>query len=276
MILGKPNSGKTVFSAQLYGRLTRGSGQQVALRHTPDDLSLFQEALEKLAEGESPQRTTSSQFSNVSLPLSINNSTKIDLTWFDYAGEQLTHIYNTRSVNDQWVQSLKESHGWMVFIRLNDESRIKHRIQDLVLNKSHPQINTQEDSSSDITDTNVWWIEIFQILIHICELKSQTKISSPKLAIILSCYDQIDDFPDSCPKDIFEKELPLLSQFLNSNWNKKEISIWGLSSLGMPLDEGSQDDFVDNGPENQGWIIPSNAEKSSDLTLPLAWMYENL
>jgi stage III sporulation protein SpoIIIAA len=26
MILGKPNSGKTVYSAQLYGRLTRGVG----------------------------------------------------------------------------------------------------------------------------------------------------------------------------------------------------------------------------------------------------------
>jgi adenylate kinase family enzyme len=46
MILGKPNSGKTVYSAQLYGRLTRGVGQQITIRNTPENLDIFQEALE--------------------------------------------------------------------------------------------------------------------------------------------------------------------------------------------------------------------------------------
>ncbi len=48
----------------------------------------------------------------------------------------------------------------------------------------------------------------------------------------------------------------------------------GLSSLGRPLDKRSQNTFVDNGPENQGWIIsPDNPERSADLTSPIVWIY---
>lgn len=274
MVLGKPNSGKTVYSAQLYGRLTRGIEQQIAIRHTPDNLDLFQEVLERLAEGSNPQRTTSSQFANVSLPLKVNNEKEFDLTWFDYAGEQLTHIFENRSVNEKWAESLINANGWMVFIRLNDETKFKHKIEDLLTNKDASQKNNKKEADIDTVDANVWWIELFQIILHVCNLKKPQRVSKPKLAIVLSCYDQITNSSDTTPQEIFEKELPLLNQFLHSNWEKDKISIWGLSSLGRSLDKRSQSNFVDNGPENQGWIIPPDTnKKNSDLTSPIVWIY---
>ena len=141
MVLGKPNSGKTVYSAQLYGRLTRGVEQQIAIRNTPENLDIFQEALERLAEGNHPQRTTSSQFANVSLPLIIKNEKEVDLTWFDYAGEQLTHIFESRSVNEKWAETLINANGWMVFIRLNDETKYKHKMHKFTIGLSKNQKN---------------------------------------------------------------------------------------------------------------------------------------
>lgn len=273
MVLGKPNSGKTVYSAQLYGRLTRGVEQQITIRNTPDNLDIFQEALERLAMGTNPQRTTSSQFANVSLPLLIKGDKEVDLTWFDYAGEQLTHIFESRSVNEKWIESLNTANGWMVFIRLNDENKYKHNIEDLLANRDIVK-NSIKQAESDTVDANVWWIELFQIILHICNLKKSQRVSKPKLAIVLSCYDQIPNSTGTIPKEVFETELPLLNQFLNSNWEKDKISIWGLSSLGRSLNGRSQNAFVDHGPENQGWIIPPNThEKNSDLTSPIVWIY---
>ncbi|QZD32440.1 hypothetical protein ABEKA_0381 [Acinetobacter lwoffii] len=275
MVLGKPNSGKTVYSAQLYGRLTRGVEQQIAIRNTPENLDIFQEALERLAEGNHPQRTTSSQFANVSLPLIIKNEKEVDLTWFDYAGEQLTHIFESRSVNEKWAETLINANGWMVFIRLNDETKYKHKIEDLLTNRDVIKKGKTKQEETDSVDANIWWIELFQIILHVCNLKRSQRISKPKLAIVLSCYDQISNLTNTTtPKEIFEKELPLLNQFLHSNWEKDRISIWGLSSLGRALDKRSQNTFVDNGPENQGWIIsPDNHERSADLTSPIVWIY---
>jgi hypothetical protein len=275
MVLGKPNSGKTVYSAQLYGRLTRGVEQQIAIRNTPENLDIFQEALERLAEGNNPQRTTSSQFANVSLPLVIKNEKEVDLTWFDYAGEKLTHIFESRSVNEKWAETLINANGWMVFIRLNDETKYKHKIEDLLTNRDVIKKAKTKQEETDIVDANIWWIELFQIILHVCNLKRSQRISKPKLAIVLSCYDQISNSNSTTtPKEIFEKELPLLNQFLHSNWEQDKITIWGLSSLGRALDKRSQNTFVDNGPENQGWIIsPDSHERSADLTSPIVWIY---
>lgn len=275
MVLGKPNSGKTVYSAQLYGRLTRGVEQQIAIRNTPENLDIFQEALERLAEGNNPQRTTSSQFANVSLPLVIKNEKEVDLTWFDYAGEQLTHIFESRSVNEKWAETLINANGWMVFIRLNDETKHKHKIEDLLTTRDVIKKGKTKQEETDIVDANIWWIELFQIILHVCNLKRSQRISKPKLAIVLSCYDQVSNSTSTTtPKEIFEKELPLLNQFLHSNWEQDKITIWGLSSLGRALDKRSQNTFVDNGPENQGWIIsPDSYERSTDLTSPIVWIY---
>ena len=199
----------------------------------------------------------------------------MDLTWFDYAGEQLTYIFESRSVNEKWAESLINANGWMVFIRLNDETKYKHKIEDLLTNRDVIKKGKTKQEETDSVDANIWWIELFQIILHVCNLKRSQRISKPKLAIVLSCYDQISNSTSTTtPKEIFEKELPLLNQFLHSNWEQDKITIWGLSSLGRALDKRSQNTFVDNGPENQGWIIsPDSYERSTDLTSPIVWIY---
>ncbi len=88
------------------------SGESNKLLYVYSEISIFQEALERLAEGNNPQRTTSLQFANVSLPLVIKNEKEIDLTGFDYAGEQLTHIFESRSVNEKW-RNFKNQCKWL-------------------------------------------------------------------------------------------------------------------------------------------------------------------
>ena len=68
----------------------------------------------------------------------------------------------------------------------------------------------------------------------------------------------------------------MLASYLVSNWDEDKLSIWGLSALGKELTEASKDeDFIDEGPENQGWVISPNEtieQKNIDLTLPIKWL----
>ncbi|MEG8243105.1 hypothetical protein MKS77_17620 [Acinetobacter baumannii] len=47
----------------------------------------------------------------------------------------MTHIFESRSVNEKWAETLINANGWMVFIRLNDETKYKHKIEDLLTNR---------------------------------------------------------------------------------------------------------------------------------------------
>ena len=53
-------------------------------------------------------------------------------------------------------------------------------------------------------------------------------------------------------------------------------SVWGLSSLGRALKQDARDDeFVRDGPENFGYVIPPNAtDQEPDLTAPIAWLLQ--
>jgi hypothetical protein len=100
-------------------------------------------------------------------------------------------------------------------------------------------------------------------------------VSSPRLAVVLSCYDELQS-DAKAPRELLDDRFPLLSSFLESTWQPGSLSVWGLSSLGKPLAEDtSDDDFIDEGPEHQGWVLPpEGARREADLSLPLAWLLE--
>jgi hypothetical protein len=77
------------------------------------------------------------------------------------------------------------------------------------------------------------------------------------------------------PAEILEERLPLLSQFIEATWHPGRAEILGLSALGKALeDDVSDDEFMDNGPERQGWCISHDGRQREDLTLPILALLE--
>jgi len=285
MLLGLPNSGKTHYSAQFYGRVTRVDTCSLNIRvdeGAPPDLTLFEDAFSSLAAGKTAQRTSTNTFGNITLPLISQSKQKIDLTWPDYAGEQLKSVFLDRVVNKQWIELLETASGWVLIIRLDEEIVIQDRLQQLL--KSPPSSalelgrndDIQKNNIDTIWDSNSKWIEIIQILLHSCHISFHNPIFTPKLAILLSCYDRLEEkFKLETPRNTLRAKLPLLDTYLHSIWNKDNISVWGISALGKNLEEDISDDsFVDEGPESQGWIITPEGEQISDLTLPISWLIQ--
>jgi hypothetical protein len=272
VLLGGPNSGKTHYAGQLYGRLQRHSGQ-LQLRKgqgTPHDLSALAEVLHCLENGHAANHTSAGIWAEVLLPLIDKQGITMDLRWPDYGGEQLETVYKQREVPEAWRERLSKADGWLLLIRLRKETTYQDTLAELAERAKHSNGN---DARAGTWDANARWVELLQILLHVAGLGTVERIHSPRLAILLSCYDELET-NDELPSKVLAKRLPLVSSFINSLWTTDAVSVWGLSALGCLLEKNSANEsFIDEGPESQGWIVaPEGGIQNPDLSRPLAWL----
>lgn len=271
VLLGGPNSGKTHFAGQLYGRLRRKKGRLLLRREggTPADLSALEDVLRSLASGHAARHTSAQTWSEIVLPIVDAQGQAIELRWPDYGGEQLSTAFQQRAISQAWRERLRKASGWIVLIRLNVETTYSDALNRL-REGSVNQAATSERASK--WDANARWVELFQLLLHVAGHGSVQQVDTPRLIVMLSCFDELGT-QAARPCEILASRLPLVYSFLESVWSAGAFSVWGLSALGRHLDEQSEDEvFIDEGPENQGWIVAPDGSRSEDLTLPLDWL----
>lgn len=277
VVLGGPNSGKTHFTGQLYGRLQRCPGALRLRRDsgTPSDLSPFEEVLSCLEKGCAAGHTATETWEEVHLPLIDVQGQPIDLWWPDYGGEQIRAVTDDRSVSGAWRARLKEATGWLLFIRLTAETTYPDALKKLTERTTEEVVVDVERASN--WDANARLVELLQILLHVAGVGTVSRVSSPRLAVLLSCYDELS-VTGKVPREMLGQSLPLLASFIEANWEADSVTVWGLSSLGRTLQEDSSDDaFIDEGPELQGWVVPADGSKTtSDLSQPLVWALGHL
>ncbi|HEY0978401.1 MAG TPA: hypothetical protein VGE21_13090, partial [Flavobacteriales bacterium] len=195
---------------------------------------------------------------------------RIRLQWPDYAGERLSELVKHRHGASVWSDDLRRADAWLLFIRhdqMHSGSDILDRpIQDALLRK---QVATETETVPWSSQAQV--VELLQMLLFLGGYERQTHLSTPSLAIALSCYDTLVDRERfSTPDAALQSIAPLVSSFIRANWNENARTIFGLSALGKPLsDDTRDDDFIDRGPHTQGWIVKPNGEQTLDLTWPL-------
>ena len=272
VLLGGPNSGKTHYTGQLYGRLRRRTGllQLRKDQGTPPDLTALAEVLHCLENGHAADHTSAETWAQVSLPLVDQRGNTMDLRWPDYGGEQIRSIFDQRAVSEAWQARLTKADGWALLIRLKSEITYPDALDDL-LKRSKERSGVTARAGS--WDTNARLVELLQILLHVAQLGTVARVRRPRLAVLLSCYDELEKL-DVPPREVLAHALPLVSAFIDSTWAAESVSIWGLSALGRLLEPTSADDnFINDGPEFQGWVVPPEGGPSdADLSRPLAWL----
>jgi len=267
LLIGGHNTGKTVFGTQLFGRLREGSSS-LSLRSPPSNLSVFEEALDRLNEGCPPEHTPLSVYDKLVLPVETEDGDEIDVEWPDYGGEQIDSILKGRQVSSNWRERITKSNGWLLFIRpdlLGDYDDVIDR-----------NLGTLVRSRDESQETEVEWcdqarlIELLQIFLFFRELSASEKVHEPVLTVVLSCWDEVDASDQKNPPEFLRVRLPLLYAFLSSRWHTEAWSVIGLSALGRSLSKDEPDtEYVEKGPTSFGYMISADGEKSADLTRPL-------
>ena len=274
VLLGGPNSGKTHFGGQLYGRVQRRPGALRIRRDQgpPPDLTPFEEVLHCLENGRAASHTSIQTWAEVALPLVSESGRALDLRWPDYGGEQLNLVFQERAVPEPWRGRLVSAEGWVLLIRIGSEVTYRDALDDLVRRAGE---RMREGVRAVTWDANARWVELLQLLLHAAELGTVQRLGRPRLAVLLSCYDELDA-GERPPSEVLAERLPLVSSFVTSNWEPESRTVWGLSALGRLLEPNSSDEaFIDQGPEFQGWVVPPDGgPPQRDLCRPISWLLD--
>lgn len=258
--------GKTHFGGQLYGRL-KSMAKAYKLLDTPDDLSLFEEILESLNDGVLGAHTSSNKHETITLPIQTPSDETIQIIYPDYGGEQVRDIVINREVKQHWTEQIQNSNSWFLFIRLD----LMEIISD-VTTKFYKQINEEKTNNNPLTaikeiqeNSSAFYIELLQIFRYVKKLSPES--TKPNLSIVLSCWDKLPNKNNDTPRKKLIDTMPLLYNFIRSNWESNQLNIVGLSSLGKDLNTEEGDvDYQIEGPENFGYIIKPDGDKTDDIT----------
>ena len=194
------------------------------------------------------------------------------MEWPEYAGERMLSIVDRRLVPPEWRTSIDSAIGWLLFVRPSTLQRYEY-----LLERPSGVSPQNTDTSSTLISGPDWddrarYVELLQMLLFIARRSTVRAIPRPRLAIVLSCWDELDT--PSTPENVFADRLTLLDAFVRSTWDSDAWSLWGLSSLGRELRSDKPDrEYAALGPENFGYVVPPRSTKPiNDLTAPIAWL----
>ena len=276
LVLGGSGAGKTHFAGQLLGRMRHDRLGKLRIRPGGvEDLGKLEEVLACLDEGRAAGHTSAETWTGIRCELETEGGADIILEWPEYAGERLFAMVERRMIPVEWRNSIINATGWLLFIR---PSMMK-LYEDILVrptgiapeSSDGKEVSVQESGWDD----RARYVELLQMFLFAAGQSTFRPTESPRLAIVLSCWDELN--VDQCtPESIFAERLPLLDAFVRSIWKEHSWSVWGLSSLGRPLSQDERDkDFAMQGPENFGYVIrPGNTDEDGDLTAPVAWLLE--
>ena len=117
LLVGGPDSGKSTFLVQLYGRLNAGRGH-VTLTDTPASLRPVRDGLARLSQGLAVRHTSAGAEAIQELTLTQDNGLPLRLSIPDYPGEAVEELVDRRRISSHWRTLVAESRHWNLFVRI--------------------------------------------------------------------------------------------------------------------------------------------------------------
>jgi double-GTPase-like protein len=262
LLLGESGVGKTHFGAQLLRRLMKGNGD-LRMNGQATNLEPFESALDSLNEGFSAGHTPTPTYLDSVWPVVDAEGRAADIVWPDYGGEQVRSMISSRRLTNDWRSRVGQAPAWMLLIRLQ-ETRVGEDVFTRPLGvHADPGVESRELSISD----QARLVELLQMLLFTAVTRAGDHEVRPRLLVLLTCWDELG-FAER-PDAVLARHLPMVRSFVRANWPASS-SVMGLSALERPLSTTEQDDdYVNLGPEQFGYVVRPDGSRSADLTLPI-------
>ena len=264
LLIGESGVGKTHYGAQLLKRLMKGDGQ-LRMDGAASNLEPFEAAMESLNEGMSADHTPTSIYVDSIWPIADRHNSKAELVWPDYGGEQIKAMSSTRRIPAAWRSRVISTPAWLLLVRLQQT-----RASDDIFSRPLHEISVSSEENREVqVSDQARLIELLQILLYIRGAISTSPIERPRLCVLLSCWDELgSEAQEERPAVVLKERLPMFASFLESTW--RQPTVLGLSALERPLTSSDRDmDYATRGPEQFGYIVLPDGQRSTDLTLPI-------
>lgn len=259
-LFGESGVGKSHYGAQLVGRLNAERGV-LRMRGAAPDLTAFDDVRQSLNEGVPAAHTSAGTYSDTLLPVSAAGDVAVDLNWPDYAGEQVSQILENRLIPPSWQQRVEAADGWVLMVRPKYA-----RLADDIFSRPLGDLQSPRPTVGTFAlSTQARIVELLQMLIY---ARQKTK---PALAVLLSCWDELEDPQSTTPKQVLARTLPLLAAFIENTWEADSRLLFGLSATEVALSkETPNEDFICKGAEHMGYVVRPDGSRTPDLTTPIA------
>lgn len=267
LLIGESGVGKTHYGAQLLKRLMKGDGQ-LRMTGAATNLEPFEAAMESLDEGMAAGHTPTTTYVDSIWPIADIGGRKAELVWPDYGGEQIKAISSTRRIPAAWRARVVAAPAWLLLVRLQQT-----RVSDDIFSRPLSTLKGTgvENREIQVSD-QARLIELLQMLLYIRGAIGTKLLESPRLCVLLSCWDELA--ADERPAVVLKQRLPMFSSFMQSIW--AEPSVLGLSALERPLSPRDRDmEYAARGPDQFGYVILPDGQRSTDLTLPIQRLLTN-
>lgn len=262
LLLGESNVGKTHYGAQILKRLIVGRSSLKMLGQATN-LGPFERAMESLADGCATGHTPSESYEESVWPVVDRHGNLAQLVWPDYGGEQIKNLIADHRIAAAWRDRVLNATDWILLVRLHTlkgDADIFSRPLSSLGKSNADQVERKPSDQARL-------IELLQILLYICPESRDNLIATPRLTILLSCWDEVET--KSAPKDVLRASLPMFCDFVESVWS--DPTVMGLSALERPLSEDQVDhDYANRGPECFGYIVRPDGEDDPDITWPIS------
>lgn len=263
-VFGESNVGKSHYGAQLIGRLNAETGS-LRMRGAAPDLAAFDDVIQLLSGGVPGAHTAAGTYTETLLPVLTEGNVPIDLNWPDYAGEQVSQLLEERVIPASWQKRVENAEGWILMVRPKRtflaEDIFSRPLSDL--QTSRPDDGVIERSSQ------ARLVELLQMLLYTTH--ARTRRAKPALAVVLSCWDELQMPEGTTPELVLRRNLPLLAAFVRNNWDERRRLVLGLSATGVALSEDApNEDFIYKGAEQMGWAVTTDGIHTPDLTIPIS------
>jgi hypothetical protein len=261
LLIGEAGVGKTHYGAQLLKRLMKGDGR-LRMDGAATNLEPFEAAMERLNEGMAADHTVTGTYVESVWPFTDASGAKAELVWPDYGGEQVKAMSSTRRIPSPWRMRVLSAPAWLLLVRLQQT-----RVSDDIFSRPLSELKGAVGGNCEVhISDQARLIELLQMLLYVRGAVSTEPLQNPGLCVLLSCWDELGT--DDQPATVLQQRLPMFARFVTSTW--ADPFVLGLSALERPLSARDRDpDYVVRGPEQFGYIILPDGERSSDLTLPI-------
>jgi hypothetical protein len=286
-VLGLPHAGKSVWLGRVWHAVNQ-ERRQLRKRGAIADLEPLRILGDPLEEGRFPDRTSREAPPSFVAPLRWMGppAEDLDLHVADYNGEELNAIWrrDTRAWSEDWDKRANAD-GLVVVVRAD---RVRRSLSSRVVvpaargddraRRLFPDAQPDFDAPSDLgsAPTAVELVELLQMIRHVRGLSPGQIPNGWRLAIVLSAWDAIDPaLQELGPRNFLRHELGLLDDLLATNFETRDVRVFGLSAVGGDLgDKRYLRTFEAGEVDDHGWLCwdADGVRTHRDITLPIGWL----
>jgi len=273
LFIGLPGSGKTTFLAALWHVLSdRSSSTTLRLTKRSDDLTYLNQLTKEWRECSQVPRTNLRTDQVVVLHLDGEGFGAFDLSIPDLAGEAFKQQLTDRRMSRHHDVFVQKATGVILFLHPD----IDKGLQITVARRLEAELNGSQkaDTMAASAETSTWspdklptqvsLVELLQFLLE----RTQRRL---RVAVVVSAWDLVDNL--GAPHDFVARALPLLHQFLGSNDDLIEHSVFGVSAQGGDVTvETEKQTLLELEDAMQRIKVRQEQQTSQDITKPIAWL----